>query len=242
MKNIILITAHNDHEMQLPYGIWTWKWYAKKHNIDIIVANDVIKSDYRVGSVCSFKKWGNLELLSREFDRVLMVDTDVMVRWDAPNIFDTFADVVNGMVLDAGGFNVGMYHLRQWADAFHINQKLYDNKYCNAGVALLSKKNYEIISFEMNKYFEYWINSVKNATAVPDAMDQTPTNIIMWNECDGVTLLDDRWNNMVMSKYDDGSFINDSYIWHFTGPRLGGWGNKENIMQQVFNQIKHKYE
>lgn len=242
MRNLILITAHNDIAKQLPYGIKTWEWYANKYNIDIIIANDIITHDFRVGSVCSFKKWGNENVINKDFERVLMVDTDTMIRWDAPNIFDTFSQIENGMVLDAGGPGTGVYHLRQWSTDFHIDKGLTGAKYCNAGVALLSKENYKIISNEMVKYFEYWDSAVRNKTQIPDAMDQTPTNIIMWNKCNGVELLPETWNNMVMSKYTDGSFINDSYVWHFTGPTLGGWGNKNNIMEQVYNQIKHKYE
>jgi len=46
---------------------------------------------------------------------------------------------------------------------------------------------------------------------------------------------------MIMFKYGDASFINDSYIWHFTGPLMGGWGNKNNLMRQVWDQIKVYY-
>ena len=49
-------------------------------------------------------------------------------------------------------------------------------------------------------------------------------------------------DNMVMVKYDDGSFINDSYIWHFTGPRMGGHQNKKQVVSQIWEYIKNQYE
>jgi hypothetical protein len=49
------------------------------------------------------------------------------------------------------------------------------------------------------------------------------------------------WNNMVMSKYDDGEFINDSYVWHFTGNRMGGHTNKKHIIKQIWEHVKQYY-
>jgi hypothetical protein len=47
---------------------------------------------------------------------------------------------------------------------------------------------------------------------------------------------------MVMSKYDDGEFINDSYVWHFTGSKMGGHTNKKNIIKQIWEHVKQYYK
>lgn len=59
---------------------------------------------------------------------------------------------------------------------------------------------------------------------------------------DDINHLDYMWNNMIMTKYEDFSFINDSYIWYFTGSKMGGHSNKKTIIKQIWEHIKTYYE
>ncbi len=240
-NNLIHITAHNNQELTLPHGIHSWRLYAKKYNIDFHVSNRHIDADFKPAAHCAFKKWQEPIISESGYDRVLVVDSDVIVRWDAPNIFDTYADVDFGMVQDAGGVNTGIYHINQWKESFDIPSSFLPNFYCNTGIVLLSKNNYDIVSSNILPYFEFWKTEYEKNGKHPDAIDQTPVNIIGWKHCKEVELLNPIWNNMVMAKYNDFSFLNDSYVWHFTGPLMGGWGNKSNIMNTVWAHIKEYY-
>lgn len=242
MKNLIFIAAHNNQEDTLPYGIKTWRWYAKKYGIDIHISNKHINSEFKVGGFCAYEKWQEELILDSEYDRILIVDSDTMIRWDAPNVFDIYPSTNLGMVTDVGGFKTGHYHFNQWKSKFELPNICDTGIYCNSGFLLISTHNYKIISKEIKPYFEFWVNSYKQTGKNPDAIDQTPVNIIAWKYCNGIELLNDIWNNMVMSKYDDGSFITDSFVWHFTGPKMGGWGNKPSVMEQIWNHICEKYK
>jgi hypothetical protein len=146
------------------------------------------------------------------------------------------------VVADAGGPNTGQYHLNQWVE-LNPNIKTPADKYFNTGFVFLTKEKYLQIKEQMPKYHEFWSSFYKVGPTGPNACEQTPVNIISYelfpNE---IHHLDYVWNNMVMSKYDDGSFINDSYIWHFTGSRMGGHTNKKNVISQIWEHIKNQYE
>ena len=51
-KNLIFIPAYNGHGLELDKCIKSWKYYAKKYEIEIIVANNEINFD--------FEKWGEV--------------------------------------------------------------------------------------------------------------------------------------------------------------------------------------
>jgi hypothetical protein len=251
-RNAVFITAHNDIVDELPYGVATWKYYCNKYNIDLIIYNTKVEADFVTWAHCSWKKWNAPEIISGNYERILMVDVDTMIRWDAPNIFDEYPDITIGLVRNqsaplnspqrnSSDRNIGIHHLQQWLTLVpHI--KVNPENYANAGMILLTTENYKIISEKIPYYYDYWVNAYYDTELVfPDAAEQTPVNLITTHDIPDLTLLPYYWNNMVMSAYDDFSFLNDSYIWHFTGPRLGGWANKHIIMKEVYSIIEQFY-
>lgn len=249
MKNLIFIPAYNGHSNELKYCIETWRWYAKKYNIEIIVADEKLDSEFEVWGHGIWERWKDERLISGDWDKLLLVDADTMIRWDAPNVFAEFSDKKFCAVRDSGGFSTGLYHLNQWISV-NQNIKTPPQDYFNCGFLLMNKEHYLKISQNIQPYYEYWKSfhfmglegdDIRKA-GKPDAVEQTPVNILSWelfsNE---INYLPDVWNNMVMCKYDDASFINDSYVWHFTGPKLGGWGKKTQLIEQIYNSIKEYY-
>jgi lipopolysaccharide biosynthesis glycosyltransferase len=240
MKNLVYIASHNNQHLTLPHGIRSWELYCEKYGIDLVISNKTIESSYKVGAFCAYEKWNEDYIIYSDYDKILIVDTDTIVRWDAPNIFNTFPDINFGMVSDAGSPWTGYHHYNQWTTYCDLTSVDF-NDYCNSGVALLSLGNYKKIHTLIKDYFEFWKYTHENTNNIVDGIDQTPVNIIGKKDCGGVSILPDHWNNMVMSKYDSLDFINDSYVWHFTGPRLGGWKNKSYIMETVWNLVKDFY-
>ena len=241
-RNIIFIPAYNGFDTQWPECIESWKHYCKRHDIKLIVANEKKEYDFEAWGNGCFEPWWDERLVELDYDKVILMDSDTMARWDAPNIFEHTKDKEICVVADAGGGATGGYHINQWVD-FNPNIKMDPEKYFNTGFVFLSKEKYLGIKEQMPKYYEYWSSFYKNGNDGPNACEQTPVNIIA-NELypNEITHLDFRWNNMVMSKYDDGSFINDSFIWHFTGPRMGGHKRKGEVITQIWEHIKKSYE
>ena len=239
-KNLIFIPAYNGWDTNLPECIESWKWYANKHNIDLIIANDKIDYDFEPWGNGVWERWFDKRLVDVEYDKIAFVDADTMIRWDAPNFFEEFKDKSAVVVKDAG--NSGGFHLNQWVEV-NPNIKTPPENYHNNGFLFLSKENYIKIRENMKPYYDYWCSFYRTQPTGPNAVEQTPTNILFYELFeDEIHYTDFIWNNMVMVKYDDGSFINDSYIWHFTGPRMGGHQNKKEVVSQIWNHVKENYE
>jgi len=242
MKNIIYIPAANGIDKQLPYGIKSWEHYCKKHNIELIISKELPPENNDVFKNVNFQQFFAPVLKDKRYDRVLIVDCDTIVRWDAPNVFEKFPNDTFSVVRDISGKPSGEYHLKQWR-GFHNNIKTPPENYFNSGFILLSKKNYLLLREKIKPYYKQYVKVKRDKSYRIDTSDQTPCNIIAYDYLqDEIKFLNDIWNNMVMFKYDDASFIQDSYIWHFTGPKLGGWNKKDILMEKIWNSIKHKYK
>ena len=241
MKNLIYIPATNDIDKQLPQGIKTWKYYCDKHNIKLVISRDLPPKNNEIYKNSNFQQYLTPSLLEEDYERLLIVDCDTMVRWDTPNIFEEYPQDTFSVVKDISGENSGKYHLNQWNN-YNPNIKTPPPNYFNSGFMLLNKSNYIKLREAIKPYYEEYIRVKKSNEYRIDTSDQTPTNIISYDIFpEEINFIPDIWNNMVMFKYDDASFINDSYIWHFTGPRMGGWENKSNIMDQIWNHVKDQY-
>lgn len=240
MKNLIYIPATNGIQSELPYGIKSWEYYCKKYDIQLIISNELPPNNNEIYKNVNFQQYLTPTLEEEEYDRLLIVDCDTMIRWDAPNIFNKFHKHTFTVVKDISGENSGRYHLNQWL-SFNPNIKTPPQNYFNSGFILTTKDNYLKLKKHIKPYYDYYIDVKRNDIHRIDTSDQTPTNILAYELFEKeIQFLPDIWNNMVMFKYDDASFINDSYIWHFTGPKMGGWGNKKNIMKSIWDAI-HSY-
>ncbi len=241
MNNLIYIPATNGLDKKLPYGIKTWEFYCKKYGIELHVSTESMPSNSEIYKNDNFQQYFIPTLSQKQFDRVLIVDCDTMVRWDTPNIFETYPSHTFSVVRDISGESSGKYHLDQWLN-FNPNIKTPPRDYFNSGVMLLNKNNYLALKKGIIPYYEYYIKAKRNNTPRIDTSDQTPTNILAHELFpDEINYLDNFWNNMVMFRYDDFSFAEHSYIWHFTGPRMGGWGNKDKLMKQLYLHLQDYY-
>ena len=241
MKNLIYIPATNGIQDELPYGIKTWEHYCIKHDIKLIISNDLPPKNKEIYKNVNFQQYFTPKLVEEEYNRLLIVDCDTMIRWDAPNIFKEYPNHTFSVVKDISGEGSGRYHLNQWLK-FNPNIKTPPHNYFNTGFLLLSKENYLELRNAILPYYEEYVRVKRGNLYKIDTSDQTPTNIIAYDLFkNDIKFLSDIWNDMVMFKYDDASFINNSYVWHFTGPRMGGWGNKSNLMKQVWDHVKDQY-
>ena len=230
MNNKIIIHSYGGIEKDYQPTISSWEYYCDRYGLELVISKDTDIEDY------VWSKWNPL-VYDRLGDRNLFVDIDVMVRWDAPNIFDVYSEC-DVLVSDDNRHNkVGGYHYNQWKNFYDVT-KINWGKYFNAGVMLLSDFNYKKLtcSIYSKPFYEVWDKSVI------DGYEQTPVNILtqeLFNS--DICYTDSKWNNLVMHWYNDYSFLNDSYLWHFTGPRLGGWGKKVELINSIWESIKVKY-
>lgn len=245
-KNLIYIVNITDPSATIDvneysrYCINTWKYWCRLHNIDLIVNQT---PDPR------FKKpiW-NKELIYRigkDYDKIGIVDSDTMIKWDSPNIFETVTEFHG--VNDLADLNWILDSIKQ-RRKFFPNVQIDLMKYINAGVLFFTNEYLPIFKKLLDFYLENESEIIKLTTG---GKEQTLLNFVLQENNVPIRLLDPSWNlfsihrkNMFTNNWQlqadpTNYFIKYGYIWHFTGFPIE---DRIKIMEQTWNAVKHNYQ
>lgn len=246
-NNLIYIVNINDNSKQVKcsdyaqYSIKTWEYYCKKWGIDLLVI------DENVGNY-SQPIW-NKELVykfGKGYDKIGIVDSDTMVRWDAPNIFDLVTDGVYG-VNDLCDLNWLMSSIND-RQHFFPNVKLDLMKYLNAGVLFFTKDVLKSFYHLMNFYLDQKHEFDKLTSG---GKEQTLLNFQFVEDNVKINLIEPSWNllsihrkNMFTGNWQLKTdptpyFIKYAFVWHFTGFPIE---DRVKIMADVWNYVKENYK
>ena len=239
MSNCIVIPAYNGIKDKFSSCIRSWEIYAERHKIDLIVHSGPVNNNDEGSQweLSIWRRWQDLKLLLNKHDNFLQVDADTMIRWDAPNIFNECSkeSEISGVLDGMAGF----HHFPQWSMSHNL-QKINFNFYFNAGLLRFSKKFADYLLYHLETYYSFW-KKRKSLNIKIDAVDQTAVNLIIQQSDLNFEILPLIFNNLVLNNYNDFNFIEENYVWHFTGPNMGGWANKENIINQTWDKVKSNY-
>jgi len=248
MKNLIYMVAI-DHEVSQfkntdysQYAKLSWQKWCNRNGIDFLVI-DKHNADYK------FPVWNKdliFDLIGDKYDKIGYVDSDTMVKWDAPSPFDEYTDEFCGVV-DMGSLKWVLRSIQEYSK-FYPEITLDFTKYINSGVTFFTKEHRYIFDNLKSLYKEYStsLDSIKGVGKV-----QTILNYELVKTETKLKYLDPRWNlfsihkknmfthNWQLQKDRTPFFIKYSYIWHFTGFPIE---NRAQIMQQVWEGYKHLYE
>lgn len=174
--------------------------YAEKCDAELVVL--------REGNVPSahWLKFGIYNLLHKEFDRVAFIDADILIRPDAPNLFDIVPEDSFGI------FNEGYYTPR--AICLHEVKKVYNvnlpnwngQDYYNTGVMVVSRCHRHIFKVQGD------IKPLRNSFG-----EQTYLNMRIMQSGAKVHLLEPTYNRMCMMDRLTGMTRLDSYFIHYAG-------------------------
>lgn len=257
-NNLIYIVAIHDGSTKIPvndyakYSIITWEHYCQRHNIDLIVINENQNPEFD-------RPIWNKELIhkfGKKYEKIGIVDCDTMVRWDAPNIFDSMDPDKFYGVNDTADMN--------WLfQSIHDRQHFFPNvtldiwKYINAGVLFFGKNHLH----NFKELLEFWrrhkdeINSINGG-----GKEQTLLNFILQKNKVPIELLSPGWNLLSMHRKNMFThnwqlhpeykgiftaqpdswphFIKYAYIWHFTGFPIE---QRVHFMETTWNVLKEHY-
>ena len=246
-NNLIYIVAidHNLSSLKnsnySKYCIKTWEYWCKKNNVDLIVNKT---HDERFGR----PTW-NKELIyeiGKKYDKIGVIDSDTMIRWDTPNIFNQFTNEFCG-VNDIADCNWVLNSLKVYKK-FFPNISIDPMKYMNAGVIFFSNKHLKIFKQVLDFYLlnqEELDNWNKGG-----GREQTILNYFLEKNNVKKKFLSYAWNLLSIHRKDmfkhnwqlnlnnTPYFIKYGYIWHFTGFPIE---QRINIMNQTWDIIKDKY-
>lgn len=208
------------------YAIETFEKYCEKYNLDLIVVD---KPKYKLTGNAKYRylileKFQAYDYLGTKYERLLKVDTDMMITHNAPNVFDIVPTNSIGVVYeDIGSRKKRRIHELTMAQK-SFGDISWESGYFNAGMMVMSKEHNEA-NFLDNKM----LHNIRTEELDHGVREQ---NILNWkvnNLGYKIHALDYRWNHMFM--FDEfnltnlkiGSLFKDkvknSYIIHYAGDK-----------------------
>src|SRR5690349_1639383 len=115
----------------------TIKAYADKLGADFLVWSDI--SGYQIPEYKKMEIGGLLD----HYDRVLYIDTDVIVRDDAPDVFSVVPYDHLGMLEESRYYDRRIAVLR-FMEHVRFDSTLWNGKYFNAGIFVCSKAHRDL--------------------------------------------------------------------------------------------------
>ena len=224
------------------YSINTWKYWCEKNNVDFML---ITEHDDRLG-----KPVWNKELIyerAKDYEKIGVVDSDTMIHWNAPNIFDMYDDEFCGVVDDI--------NLRWLMDSLSVYNKFFPNtnididEYINAGVLFFSNQHLPLFEKLLNFYFENQ-QELDNWT-LGGGKEQTLLNFHLKESNYKRKFLEPSWNLMGLHKkqmfthnwqLDEDKtpfFVKYGHIWHYTG---FGIPDRINLMRQTWELLGENYK
>lgn len=245
-KNLIYIVSISDPNAKVDHSkysklcIKSWEYWCKKNKVDLHIVKEGDKRFSR-------PIW-NKELVYKfknEYEKIGLVDADTMIRWDAPNIFDTF-DEEFCIVKDDTNWSWVCNSIKNYQKFFPEVELDIDN-YGNAGVMFFHKKHLHICEKVLNLYLSN--KSELDSWNKGGGREQTIFNFTLEQNKVKRTFLSPKWNLISMHKKElfknnfqlndpTPHFIKYGYIWHFTGFSIE---DRENMVNQTWNIIKDNY-
>ncbi len=172
-----------------------------------------------------FEKYQLYDILAK-YDRVLYLDTDILITPHAPNIFDVVPyDKVAGVFED---FGMDMLDRRARIQAVQaaLGDLGWTTGYMNSGVFVVSKIHRE--AFRL--YLKYPPFDCK--------YEQTSTNWYLRKVAGDILGLDYRWNFMGISRVFYGPNYRQAYFLHYAGGGIFPWIPR---IDQMRADYKHFY-
>ena len=247
-KNLIYIVATDSPISKIKpseyteFGLKTWEYYCNKHNIDLIINTE---HDDRF----KYPVW-NKELIyeiGKNHNKIGIVDSDTMIKWDTENIFDIYNDEFCA-VEDNANLGYSLNSIQNY-NKFFPKIKLELHNYFNAGVLFFTKKHLDIFKDLLDFYLEN--KEELDNWSLGGGREQTLLNFFVNKHKPNFKKLSPAYNLYHLPRKDilknnwqlkeDATpfFIKYGKIWHFTGFPVE---QRKNLMSQTWNIIKNNYK
>lgn len=213
----------------------TWEHYCKRYNIDFYVID---KPQHQDTQPHWFRYW--IFDLKPEYDQYLYVDTDVFVKWNAPNIFDVHKQGKLYAVQDNGGLSWVWEGIKAYQTMFPDVTLEWD-EYFNSGVMLFDKSHKQVFQ----TFKEFYTNNQQGIGVYREKYrkghDQTIFNYFLRHAGTDVELISEKWNLFHLLRREilyNGYFLDMGYFWHFNNLDRS---IQVELLTNIWNQIKVNY-
>jgi len=238
MKNLVYIVAIGMEVKE--HTEKAWKFYCEKYNCDFKVITKASRKNMA-------PHWERYTIFEKYpgYDKYLYVDADAMVKWDAPNFFETVHYTPSAIhaVKDIGSLEWVYNSILGYQDLFP-NQDLKWWEYVTTGWLLFDNtlKDFftKVMKFHAENNEEL---NLRQYNTLKKGFDQTPVNYLIRQENIQLKVLPEVFSLAHLHKKDifqNGMFVNlPAYIWQFNGiPKE----QLPYIMEQLWNHVKDQYK
>lgn len=246
-KNLVYTTAINhdtstfNNSDYSQYCLNSWKAWCDKNDLDFFII-DQHDSRYK------YPVWNKdliFEYVEDKYDKIIYVDSDTMVKWDAPNPFELY-DNEFCTAIDRSSLRWILNSIDSYQQ-FFPDTKLNLDTYFNSGVCMFTKEHKPIFD-KLIEFYERHSAELDRISGVGKV--QTVLNFMLEQEKVERKILPPTWNlfsihkknmfrhNWQLNEDMTPFFIKYSYIWHFTGFPIE---DRTKIMKQVWEQYKQYY-
>ena len=231
-----------------------WQYWCKKNNALFVEFTEPVEKDlfeFRANWQKPIFVFDELERRGINYDQILLIDSNIMVRWDCPNLFD----------LSKGKFTAArdVDNMRWTWESVQGYKKMFNNfefnfdDYFNSGFIIFNESHKEI--FQSFKQFYYDNRKELNNLSmniVKRGFEQTCMNY--WLQINNVELnLDIPINYRMSHMHRTGLFNNNQqisgdttpffikygYIWMFNGTPKD---TRSKMIKQTWDLVKNNYE
>lgn len=195
-KAVLTIAAGEFHQKMAEISHPLIRSYAHRVGADFIVWDDD-----RGHSTPHYRKLDIYSLLD-EYDRVLYVDTDILIREDAPDLFKIVPEN-SFAAFDEGRFDERAINMQEYLGKRGVSPSAWNGKYYNTGVLLASKCHKPVFFppiVESQNYYE-----------------QTHLNFMLHVTKTKIYELNYKFNRLSILDKFTGEERHDSYFLHYAG-------------------------
>ena len=255
-KNLIYMVAidHNTSTYRnydyAQYAIKTWEYWCKKNEIDFLLI-DEHNPRYK------FPVWNKdtiFEKVGDTYDKIGYVDSDTMIHWNAPNMFDLYDDELC-LIKDYTNLR-WTYNSRNYYQRFYPDIKLDLYEYYSSAIKFFTKEHKPIFDGLIELY-ENNSEGLDETATMGGGKVQTVFNYEIQKQNIKVKELSPIWNMFPLTKKEmfknnwqkisggiDGRdstphYIKYSWIWHFTGFPIE---DRTRLMKQTWDLVGYLYE
>ena len=267
-KNVVFLTSVQNplHKDKFGGFEWmdiskkTWEYWCKKNDCILYVydtpSDKRMGMEYRITWQRWFDVFDKLEEAKIDYDKVFVVDSTSMVRWDCPNFFDLCDDRMTAW-RDMANLNWIYYSVKGYENLFQESHdspmfELDMSKYINCGSVIINESHKEFLKELKTFYHDYKDLLIgMQDVSIKKGTDQTPFNyLLQMNNIDVNIELPRAFNvnhlvrgDWLSHNWQDGDdktpfFLKYIYIWRATGiPK----DQRTKMMAPIWDMIKGNY-
>ena len=260
-KNVIWWTAINNPAHREKYGGYdyfehskkTWQYWCKKNNVEFVEFIEPRELDLKRFNPnwqkCLFV-FDELEERNIEYNKIALIDSSAMIKWNAPNFFDLTDDRFTAWR--------DMDNMRWVHDSIVGYKKLYNDfecdilKYFNSGFMIFNKSHKKHFNSLKDHYYKNADKYIElQSSTVKKGNDQTPLNY--WMQMNNVEInldLPIAYNLTHMHRKEmfvhnwqldidrTPHFIKHGYVWRFNGiPK----NERTKAMHWTWDKVRANY-